>query len=274
MKLSTLRNENGYIKIAAFDHRDSLKKLIPEEKLAEFKSLCARLFLPYSTAILVDPEYGLESIKIAQSQNKGILLGREQSGYTDSDEGRETLLYENFTAKKLKEMGATAIKLLVYFNPDAQNAKDQIEIIRKVREETKTVNLPFLIEPITYPIDGYLYHRGDTIIKTVIALRDYCDILKIEYPIDPEIEGLRSAIPYLNQISNELTIPWILLSRGMKFENYKKALILSKEAGCSGFAVGRAVWQEFATYKTWEEKVKFMETIAVNRMNEISKIWN
>lgn len=274
MELSSLTNANGFIKIAAFDHRDSLKKLISEEKMSEFKSLCARLFSPYSTAILVDPEYGKDAIKIAQDQNKGILLGREQSGYTDSEEGRETVLYENFPSKTLKKMGATAIKLLIYFNPDAENTNDQIDIVKKVSEEAKEVDLPFLIEPITYQVDGHYYHRGDSIIKTVIALRNYCDILKIEYPVDPEIEGVRSAIPYLNQISEELDIPWVLLSRGMKFENYKKALILAKEAGCSGFAVGRAVWQEFSNFQTWEDQVKFMETTAVNRMKELSEIWN
>lgn len=274
MELTSLTNENGYIKIAAFDHRDSLLKLVTKERMSEFKALCARLFSPFSTAILVDPEYGQESIQIAKTQNKGVLLGREESGYTDTEQGRNTVLYENFTSAKLKEMGATAIKLLVYFNPDAKNANDQIEIVKKVYEETKAVDLPFLVEPITYPVDGHYYHRGDAIIKTVVALKNYCDILKLEYPVDPDVEGVRGAIPYLDQISHELSIPWILLSRGMKFENYKKALLLAKDSGCSGYAVGRAVWQEFSNFQTWEERVKFMETTAVNRMKEISEIWN
>lgn len=274
MELSSITDSNGYIKIAAFDHRDSLKKIISEKRISEFKSLCARLFSNYSTAILVDPEYGLESIKIAQSQNKGILLGREQSGYTDSEQGRETVLDKNFTSKTLKEMGATAIKLFIYFNQDAKNANKQIDIVKKVSEEAKAVDLPFLVEPITYPVDGHYYHRGDSIIKTIIAIRDHCDILKIEYPVDPDIEGVRSAIPYLNQISEELSIPWVLLSKGMKFENYKKALILAKNAGCSGFAVGRAVWQEVSNFQNWEEKVNFMENTAVNRMKDLFEIWS
>ncbi|OGC47966.1 hypothetical protein A2713_01425 [candidate division WWE3 bacterium RIFCSPHIGHO2_01_FULL_35_17] len=274
MELSSLTNANGYIKIAAFDHRDSLQKLISKERMSEFKSLCAMLFSRYSTAILVDPEYGAEAIKIAQSQNKGILLGREKSGYTDNPNGRKTELYEKFTALKLKEMGATAIKLLIYYNDDAENANDQIELVKKVSAESKAINLPFLVEPITYPVNGHYYHKGDSIIKAVMALKDHCDILKIEYPVDPEIENTENALPYLEQISQEINIPWILLSRGMKFKNYKHALKLAKNSGCSGFAVGRAVWQEFSDFNSWEDKVKFMKTVAVDRMKELSEIWN
>ncbi len=274
MELSSLTNENGFIKIAAFDHRDSLQKLISKERMSEFKSICAELFSPYSTAILVDPEFGADAIKIAQGQNKGILLGREKSGYTDNPDGRETELYENFTAMKLKEMGATAIKLLVYYNSDAKNAEEQIEIVKKVSAEAKEIDLPFLIEPITYPIDGHYYHQGDSIIKAVTDLKNHCDILKLEYPVDPKIEDIENAIPYLEQISEEINIPWILLSRGMKFDHYKHALKIAKTSGCSGYAVGRAVWQEFSDFGSWEDKVKFMKTVAVDRMKEISETWN
>ncbi|PIR42452.1 hypothetical protein CO058_02625 [candidate division WWE3 bacterium CG_4_9_14_0_2_um_filter_35_11] len=274
MELSSIANTNGYIKIAAFDHRSSLVKLITEEKMSEFKVLCAQLFSPYSTAILVDPEYGKEAITIAKNNNIGVLLSREQSVSGDDTEERRIFLSEKYTASRLKSLGATAIKLFFYYNRDASNSLEKINIIKALHEETKNADLPLLIEPVTYAVDGYAYHRGDATLRAVKDFCGHCDILKLEYPIDPEIEGVRSAIPYLNQISEEIDIPWVLLSRGMKFENYKKALILAKEAGCSGFAVGRAVWQEFANFDSWEDKVKFMETIAVNRMKEISEIWN
>ena len=274
MELSSLTDSNGFIKIAAFDHRDSLGKILPEERMSDFKALCSKLFSPYSTAILVDPEYGEDSITIAKDQKKGILLSRAKSGYADNPDGRKTVLYKQFTSQRLKEMGATGIKLLVYYNASADNANEQVEIVKKVHEEAKQANLPFLIEPITYPVDGHQYHRGDATLRCVVDLRNHCDILKLEYPVDPAIENIENAIPYLEQISSEAMKPWVLLSRGMKFDKYKKALRLSKEAGCAGFAVGRAVWQEFSELSTWEEQVHFMETTAVNRMKELSDIWN
>ena len=274
MELSSLTNENGFIKIAAFDHRSSLIKLITEEKMSEFKVLCAQLFSPYSTAILVDPEYGKEAITVAKNNNLGVLISREQSISGDDTEERRIFLSEKYTASELKSLGATAIKLFFYYNADAANSKEKINVIKKLHEETKNVDLPLLIEPVTYAVDGHPYHRGDATLRAVMAFRNHCDILKLEYPVDPKIEDIENAIPYLEQISEEINIPWILLSRGMKFDHYKHALKIAKTSGCSGFAVGRAVWQEFSNFDSWEDKVKFMKTVAVDRMKEISEIWN
>ena len=59
----------------------------------------------------------------------------------------------------------------------------------------------------------------------------------------------------------------------MPFDAYKKALIISKEEGCMGFAVGRAVWQELDEFSTKEERETFIKSTAVNRMKELSELF-
>ena len=247
---------------------------MPEDQIADFKTLCAKVFSPYVQSILVDPIYGNDAITVAINSGKTILLTREETGYTDNPDGRLTVLSNHFTSTKLKEMGANAIKLLMYYNSDASNAQKQIDIAKRVRDETIDLNMPFLLEIVTYPVDGNPYHKGDAIVDAVSDLRTYSDILKLEYPVDPSAEDAENAIPYLNQISSEAEQPWVLLSRGMKFDFYKKALKISKENGCKGFAVGRAVWQEVAELQNWDDKVNFMNTIGIKRMKELSDIWN
>lgn len=271
--LETLLDDNGFIKIAALDHRSSLKKMLPENKLANFKALATQTFLPYSTAVLIDPEYGANAIKIAQSLYKEVVLTREISGYKDRPDGRTTELYPQFTSKKLKQMGATAIKLLLYYNSDAPNATKQQATAQKVKEEAEQVNLPVLLEIVTYPVSKTEYHRGDAILRAITDLRQFANILKLEYPVDVIENNLKSAIPYLDQMTSSAEIPWVLLSHGMEFKTYKKALYIAKGEGCKGFAAGRSIWKDIAELDTWDAQVEFIKTTAKDRFEQISKIF-
>ena len=95
--LSKIQTPSGTIKIAAFDHRDSLSKYIPVDKLSTFKTLCTETFAPFSSAILVDPEYGIDAINKSNEIGLSSILSREISGYTSTPQGRNTELYEQFT---------------------------------------------------------------------------------------------------------------------------------------------------------------------------------
>jgi tagatose 1,6-diphosphate aldolase len=69
--INALANENGVIAAAAMDQRDALRKAIAkvrgapatDAELSEFKVLVAEELTPYATAILLDPEYGLEVVQ-------------------------------------------------------------------------------------------------------------------------------------------------------------------------------------------------------------------
>ena len=273
--LSKIQTPNGLLKIAAYDHRDSLTKYVPAEKLSEFKTLCTTSFAPYSTAILVDPEYGTEAIKKSNELNISSILSREISGYTDTPQGRNTELYSDFTSEKLKDLGAEAIKLLIYYNHEAENAQYQLNVVKKVKAEADAINLPLLVEIITYPNNPQEDISKLELTKQAIKdMKDYTDVFKLEYPFEPAGRDFEQDKETLKEITNLCGgIPWVLLSRGgMDFENFKKAVVACKNAGASGYAVGRAVWQEVKDLATWEEKKQFIETTATNRMKELSTI--
>ncbi|MDQ5981645.1 MAG: tagatose 1,6-diphosphate aldolase [Patescibacteria group bacterium] len=272
--MSSVSDQNGYIKIAAFDHRDSIKKFVPEELISDFKNLLTAELGPVTTAVLVDPFYGQKAISTANQNGTKLILSREESGYTDNPDGRLTVLSKN-TSNDLKEMGASAIKMLVYFNPDSKNANEQVEIVKKVASECKEINLPFLLEPITYQIANVPYNKPEAILKTLEIFGPIADILKIEYPTDVETEPLELAVPYMQQITHILDKkPWILLSRGnMTFEKYMEAVTICKNNGASGYAVGRAVWQEVKDYKNWNEIENFVKTTVKERMIKLSQLF-
>ena len=80
--LEAVSNEKGVITAAAMDQRGSLQKSIAKAKgvdskqvtqamMEEFKIAVSKALTPHSTAILLDPEFGIPAAK-ARAKNAGL----------------------------------------------------------------------------------------------------------------------------------------------------------------------------------------------------------
>src|SRR5574339_287605 len=124
--ISACANERGIIAAAAMDQRGSLKKAIAKargeggqataEDMTAFKTAVAKILTRHASAILMDPEYGLDAIK-ARAPGTGVLLAYEKTGYDVSVKGRLPDLLPEWSVRRLVEAGADAIKILLYYNP-------------------------------------------------------------------------------------------------------------------------------------------------------------
>ncbi len=265
--MKPLLTKSGKITIAALDHRGSLQRSLnpdnPEsvssEEMREWKGQMVELYKEMVSGILIDPVYGKELVD--PSTTCGWMMSMEKSGYRGGKEERETELLPDWDVSQVKALGATGAKLLLYFDPEnAELASKQKEIAWKVSEECFREGVVFLLEPLSYKIESSRAREVVEIVKEVSELG--ADILKIEYPGDRA---------HCEQISQIINVPWVLLSAGMKFDEYKQALQVACESGASGMAVGRAVWQEFGEY-TGEEREKFLQKTSVERMSELVEI--
>src|ERR687894_733093 len=123
--INAVADEQVIIAAAAMDQRGSLKRAIAKAKgsavddaeLGEFKAIVTEVLTPYATAILMDPEYGLEAIR-RRAPNTGVLLAYEKTGYDASVKGRLPDLLPEWSVKRLVDAGANAIKILLYYDPD------------------------------------------------------------------------------------------------------------------------------------------------------------
>jgi tagatose 1,6-diphosphate aldolase len=134
-KLSGLKKVStpqGIIGAAAMDQRGSLQKALAKEKgsevsdalMEEFKSLVAEVLTPHASAILLDPEWGLPASK-RRAKNAGLLLAYEKTGYDKTGPGRLGDLLDHWSARRLKEVGADCVKILLYYTPfDPKNIND------------------------------------------------------------------------------------------------------------------------------------------------------
>src|SRR5436309_6282370 len=123
--INAVADETGLIAAAAMDQRGSLKKAIAKARggdasskdLSEFKIQVTEVLTRYASAILLDPEYGLEALK-HRAPNAGVFLAYEKTGYDTNVGGRLPDLLDEWSVRRLVAAGADVIKVLMYYMLD------------------------------------------------------------------------------------------------------------------------------------------------------------
>lgn len=273
MTLSQFQTQDGLFEIAPFDHRSSLatslaldlSKADDQKTFLHLKHLFMKTLSPHVSAVLTDPEYGIKTLK-DKAVKCGLFLSLEASGYGD-DRNAPTTLLPNWGIDGVKSHDAGA-KLLVYYNPQSKTASEKLELVKTLSDEAHRKNVVFLVEPVLYPLkkNTLWEHEWDdawvqTHLEMCSVFAPFCDILKIQYP------GNAQACARVTRMHPQ----WILLSRGITYDEFVPYLTVAVRQGCRGYAAGRAVWQELTTLpsQAWE---KFLASTAVNRLHELSSV--
>jgi tagatose-1,6-bisphosphate aldolase len=97
------------------------------------------------------------------------------------------------------------------------------------------------------------------------------DILKAEFPLDLSDKDQAIWTAACAEISSASVTPWILLSAAVDFETYLRQVTAACNAGASGIAVGRAVWQE-AVFLKGEARLAFLRTIGCERLARLAAL--
>jgi len=276
--INAVADEKGVIAAAAMDQRGSLKKAIAKAKgsevsdaeLSEFKAIVTEVLTPHASAILMDPEYGLEAIK-RRAKNAGVLLAYEKTGYDVTVKGRLPDLLPEWSVKRLVDAGADAIKILLYYDPDDAAEINTIKhaFIERIGAECRANDVPFFLEPICYSDEigddksiEFARAKPDKVTKYMheFSKPEYgVDVLKVEVPVNVRyVEGSKanhdSQVAYSREEAQEhfraaaavAQVPFIYLSAGVTDEIFRETLELAAEAGTpfAGVLCGRATWQD------------------------------
>jgi tagatose-1,6-bisphosphate aldolase len=291
--LQEISNPHGLFTITALDHRGSLAKAlnpgapksVSYQQMVDYKIRLLNALAPHSSAILIDPVFGaapaLQGAHI--SGNQGFLVSLEATGYEESEGDRLTTIAEGWSVEKIKRMGGSAVKILLYYNPGSATAAQQEDFVRQSVEECRKYDLPLLLEPMTYSIaDGpkkgtaeFAKLKPEMVIETARRLCPLgIDVLKAEFPDDPDFEPDGAAMAaHCLELSEAAGIPWVLLSAGVAYDTFKLQTSLACKNGASGFLAGRAIWQE-APGLPEAEQGEFLRTTAVGRLQELTGIAN
>ncbi len=280
--LQQISSRRGTLTALALDHRQNLRKANPafmeDAELSRFKIDVTSVLAKRATAVLLDPEVSAAQA-IAQRAipgGVGLVVAVESTGYTGEATARHAQIIPGWSIKKAKRMGADAIKLLVYYHPDAPTAGEIEDFIARIAEECVQRDLVLMLEPLSYSLnEGKKLSSEEkryVVVETAKRLTPlHVDILKAEFPLDLNDMDESKWMDACREISAVSAVPWILLSAAVEYDVFLRQVTVACNAGASGIAVGRAVWKEAVTM-TGEERMNFLQTVARQRLSRLTSL--
>ena len=278
--MQAVSDQGGVIAAAAMDQRGSLHKSlakakgVPEaqvtgEMMAEFKTAVTRILTPHASAILLDPELGLEAAR-RRAKNSGLLLAYEKTGYDLARPGRIPELLNTWSVHRLKQAGADCVKVLIHYAPaDSDAVNDEKKaLVERIGAECGQHDIPHFLEFIGYdPAGGdvngqeYAKQKPEAVTRSMeeFSKPQYgVDVLKVEIPVNLQyVEGTRSfkgpavytrkeALEHYRHSASVTNKPFIYLSAGVSNPQFTESLEMAAESGVryNGVLCGRATWKD------------------------------
>jgi len=278
----------GKFAILALDHRNNMRRLLhPEnegattaEEITVFKRQVVAALGNTPSAYLLDPLYGsFQNISsLTLPGERGLLVALEETGYMGAATERSSQCLPKWSAEKAKRLGASGVKLLVYYHPESKTRSQIENLVMEVAKECQNTDIPFFLEILTYSLDPAQSRlagkeRQEAIIESARALTPLgADVLKAEFPGDTgESSDLAGWEKACRQLTEASPIPWILLSASAEFELFLRQMTAACLAGASGVAAGRAIWKE-ACELSVDDRATFLATTAKDRMRKANDL--
>jgi tagatose 1,6-diphosphate aldolase len=267
--LRALTDARGVIGAAAMDQREVLRQAIAkakgapagdvtDEMLTAFKTAVTRVLTPYSSAILLDVEFGL-SAAAARAPGTGLLLAYEADTFLLAHPNKIPAVIADATVRRWMELGANGIKILVRYDPFDDAAVNAVKqaFVERIGAECAVNGAPFFLEFTGYgPAEKsleYARRKPEIVRRSVEEFsqpRYRADVLKVEFPIDLDYVGeaysREEALGHFRAAAAAAALPFVYLSAGVSHARFIECLRMAAEAGApfSGVLCGRATWQD------------------------------
>jgi tagatose-1,6-bisphosphate aldolase len=249
------------------------------EQMVDVKRAIVRAVSDTASGILLDPEIGAAPA-ISDGllgPGTGLLVAVEATGYDGPSTARRSRVLKGWSVAQIKRLGGDAVKLLLYYHPDAPNAEDQERLLLEVAETCADADIPLFLETLGFSLDdaGSMLtaeERRDVVVRTARRLTALGgDVLKCEFPYDASVTDRTRWKEACAEIEESSSIPWAILSAGVDDATFEAQTEIACRAGASGVLVGRSVWKEGATM-VGAERDAWLASEAVARMQRLVDI--
>ena len=274
--MTRLSNGNQVITALAIDQRGALKRLLAaaaggggfaNDILVDFIKVISSELTPYASYILLDAEYGVTASELRHA-DCGFIAAYEKTEYDASTPGRLPDLLPIWSAKRIKELGADAVKILLYYDVDDKPEINDIKhaLVERIGSECIAEDIPYFVEILTYDasdmdVTSREYaslkpHKVNGAMREFSKPRYNADVLKVEVPVNMNfVEDYTSEEPvytadearaYFKEQSKATHLPFIYLSAGVSAKLFQETLVFAKESGSTfnGVLCGRATWKD------------------------------
>jgi tagatose 1,6-diphosphate aldolase len=274
---------NGAIMVIACDQRGGIRKLlasdpageaaITDSMLGDIKSGITRHLAAHAPCILLDPICAVPRVVEDGSLGRDValLIGLDASGNGIDPAGHYlSKLVPGISARRVRELGGTGGKLMVYLRADHKGANTHnIEIIRKCVADFAAEDILLVVEFLTYAMPGespedykakfpLLIEAGSR-----ICLDLGSKVLKIPYPGTPEACAAITAMAR--------HVPWSVLSAGVDHAAFVGQVEVAMANGASGVIAGRSLWKDCVSLDRNRQK-DLLQSRALPRLREIQAI--
>lgn len=276
-------DRNGMMMVVACDQRGGMRKVLadtPEAQsaitdatLGKVKAQVVRHLANKASSVLLDPLCAVPGVihDGDLARDTGLLIGLDASGWdTDANGYRISKLVPGTTARRVRELGGTGAKLLVYLRPDRPDANGvNIGIIRDCIADFAAEDVLLVVEILTYQLKdesdaAYREAFPQLIVGCArIALELGSKVLKLPFPGTAEacreITGLCAGVP------------WAVLSAGVDHTTFVGQVETAMANGASGVIAGRSLWKDCISLDR-DICAERLEDIASPRLREIQRI--
>jgi sulfofructosephosphate aldolase len=256
MTLDALAYPDGTFAMVAMDQRESLRTMLAEhgrpddaEAIGGFKDAVARTLGPLASGFLIDAGHGLDRLA-SLPDGVGRILAVDALIQERGGPVTDTHLDRAVDPQTAKRGGAVALKLLVIWKRDDQ-VRRRLEMSAEFIELCAGAGLLSVLEPVAQPEPGT--DLDAAIIDAAEALGPLRPSLyKAQVP-SRGIGETAAIVKTCERITEILPVPWVVLSNGVAYDDFPRAVELACAGGASGTLAGRALWTPALTDRSFLE---------------------
>jgi tagatose-1,6-bisphosphate aldolase len=275
--------DNGAILTIACDQRGGIRKIlapdaegqkkITDHQLGDVKTDVVSHLASHAPSVLLDSVCAVPRVveEGALKRTTALLIGLDASGYDEDEHGHwKSRLTKGLTARRVRELGGTGGKIMVYLRSDhpAANAHN-LDILKRCVADFAAEDLLLVVEFLTYPARGeepaaYKAKTQELVEGgTHLCLEAGAKVLKIPYP------GSREACEAVTKIAGK--VPWAVLSAGVDHAAFLPQVKIAMDAGASGVIAGRSLWKD-CVFLDRERTREALVAKALPRLKEIQAV--
>lgn len=268
--------------MVALDQRESLRTMladggdprdVADDAVVAFKQLGIAELSPHASAMLLDRLYAVgEEPPAGLADGCALILAADRLVQPIGQDVSAIELDLDVTLELVAAVGAAALKLLVLWSED-EPAPQRATLTRAFIDLCRAADVPAIVEGIVRPAGGGDWaspdQRHEAVLTAAIELSGCgADLYKAQVP--GYLPGDVSDVTvWSQQVTAALECPWVVLSNGVRAEDFIAAVDAACAGGASGFLAGRAIWADTVTS---DDPREAMRSRSLPRLHELSRI--
>lgn len=245
MGTNRLLDAAGCLTMVALDHRESLRTMLDapgrpasDEDVRSFKRTAIRELGGAASAVLLDRATALDA---PLPDGTALVLAADVFDQPPGSPVLASRLDGTIDVATIRACGAAAIKLLVLWQPDRGERERACDVSRFVAL-ARAAGVAALVE-------GIVPAGADRDAWVREAAAELCafgpDVYKAQIPgyTPGDVSRVRAESERLTAVVGR---PWVVLSNGVRTQDFTAGMREACAGGATGFLAGRAVWSDVA----------------------------